>query len=92
MLLTAARDIRGNLLARFELSFAGGESLIIEHPASGLAELLPAFAENAFLLLAEIKVGSMPAAREVVVATRHVRLIRPLTEGSTQGSTFRPKR
>lgn len=78
-------------MARYEVGLDGGEVLIIEHPAADLAALLGIFTENEFLLLSEIRVGSMPPVRDVLLSSRHVRIVRPLAEGA-QSSTFRAKR
>lgn len=70
---------------------AGGHTLIVEHDAAGTAELLSEIDGREFALLSEVAIGSA-TRREVLVSTRQISLVRPLTEGSTQGSGFRPKR
>ena len=77
-------------MARFELTISGGEKFLVEHPAASMNELLLDLADRQFVLLDEVRSGS--AAREVIVSTRQITLVRPLAEGSMQGSGFRAKR
>jgi hypothetical protein len=79
-------------LARFEMTMAVGEKILVDHPAAGMQEMLSELSSNAFLLYTEVKGGSSTAAREIIVATAQIGLIRPLDELSTQSTTFRPKR
>jgi hypothetical protein len=79
-------------LARFEMTMAGGEKILVDHPAAGMQELLSELGSNSFLLYTEVKSGSSVDARAIIVATAQIGLIRPLDELSTQSTTFRPKR
>lgn len=79
-------------MARFEMTLSGGERILVDHAAPAMQEMLKEFAGNDFVLLSEVKGGSSTPAREIIVATRQITLIRPLDDRSTQGSDFRPKR
>ncbi len=68
-----------------------GEKVLVDHPAESMDELLSALDGKAFVPFGEVKVGSTTAVRDVLVASEHVALIRPLGDDS-QGSQFRPKR
>ena len=79
-------------MARFEMTLSSGEKLVIDHPASGMAELAADIGGKDLLMLTEITGASAGAAREIVVASGQITVIRPLSDQSTQGSNFRPKR
>lgn len=79
-------------MARFELTVSGGEKLLVEHPSAAMAELIAHLADSSFVLFHEVKVGSHVPLREVIISTRQITLLRPLADGTTQGSSFRPKR
>jgi hypothetical protein len=78
-------------MARFELSLANGEKILVDHTAGSMAEILTEVDGNGFLLLSEVSGGSS-TAREVIVASGQITLIRLLGDRSMQGSDFRPKR
>ena len=79
-------------MARFEVILSNGEKIVIDHPTPGMAELASEIGGKDFLTLTEITGASAGAAREIIVASSQITLIRPLGELSTQGSNFRPKR
>jgi hypothetical protein len=79
-------------MARFEMTLSGGERILVDHSAPAMQDILKEFAGSDFVLLSEVKGGSSTPAREIIVATRQITLIRPLGEQSLQGSDFRPKR
>lgn len=79
-------------MARYEVTLASGEKIVVDHGAVGVTELLLAVESKQFLLLKEITGASVSAAREIIVASGQITMIRPLSETSSQGSNFRPKR
>jgi hypothetical protein len=79
-------------MARFEMTISNGEKILVDHEGGGMQDFLDALDENDFLLLSEVKGGSSTPAREVIVASGQITLIRPLGEHSTQSTTFRSKR
>ncbi|MGQ7791805.1 hypothetical protein ACUN0C_05275 [Faunimonas sp. B44] len=79
-------------MARFELTMTGGEKLVVDHPAATMTEMRTFLAGGLFVVFGEIRVGGHPPLQDIIVATRQISLLRPLLEGATQGSGFRPKR
>jgi hypothetical protein len=79
-------------MARFEMTISNGETILVDHAAADMQALLAELMGNAFLLGAEVKVGTAAAPREVIVASRQVTLVRAADSDSRQSSTFRPKR
>ena len=79
-------------MARFEMTLSNGEKILVDHTAKDVVAFLSELNCNTFLLLNEVKGGSSTPAREVIVASTQVTLVRPLGAQSLQGSTFRPKR
>ena len=79
-------------MARFEMTLSNGEKILVDHPAEGMREILPEIEGKSFLLFSEVKGGSSTPAREIIVASAQVTLIRPLGDRCMQGSDFRPKR
>ena len=79
-------------MARFEMSITGGERILVDHEAPAMQDILKELAGSDFMLFSEVKGGSSTPARDVIVATRQITLIRPLGDRSTQGTDFRPKR
>ena len=79
-------------MARYELTLSNGEKLVAEHRSASIDKLLTEVEANAFLLVSEIRSGAVAPAKEVMVATRQITLVRSLDEGSMQGSNFRSKR
>jgi len=79
-------------MARFEMTLSNGEKILVDHAANDMGEILSAVGGSGFLLFSEVKGGSSSPAREVIVASSQITLIRLLGASSTQGSTFRPKR
>lgn len=77
-------------MARFEMTISGGEKILVDHPAMDMQDMVNDLATNTFILLMEVK-GGVPA-KELIVATSKITLIRPLGERSMQGSDFKPKR
>ena len=79
-------------MARFEMTISTGEKILVDHSAGGMQSILSELNGQGFLLFSEVKGGSSSPAREVIVASSQIALIRPLGEGNSQGSNFRPKR
>jgi hypothetical protein len=79
-------------MARFEVSLTGGERILVDHAAPAMQQILDEVTSSAFILFSEVKGGSSTPARDVIVATRQITLIRPLGDRSTQGTDFKPKR
>jgi hypothetical protein len=79
-------------VARFEFTISNGETILVDHPANGMTELLTQLDTHAFLLANEIRVGSTAPPREVIMASSQVTLVRAADSDSRQSSTFRPKR
>jgi hypothetical protein len=79
-------------MARFEVILSSGEKIVVDHPTSSMAELVSEFEGKDFLTLTEIIGASAAGVREIIVASGQITLIRPLSDQSTQGSNFRPKR
>jgi hypothetical protein len=79
-------------LSRFEVTMSDGEKLIVEHAAETPEALVEELARHSFLTCGEIKPSGSAAHRDVILAASQISLIRPLLEGSSQGSNFRPKR
>ena len=79
-------------MARFEVTLSGGERILVDHAAPAMQQILDEVTGNDFILFSEVKGGSATSARDVIVATRQITLIRPLDERSTQSTEFRPKR
>ena len=77
-------------MARYELTLTGGEKILVDHPATAMAELLAAFEGKDFVQFNEVKAGTA-TVHEVIVSSEHVALVRPL-DSESQGSQFRPKR
>jgi hypothetical protein len=69
-----------------------GEKLIVEHGAETLDALVDELSRRNFLPCGEIKPSGSAAHRDVIIAAAQISVIRPLLEGSSQGSNFRPKR
>lgn len=69
-----------------------GEKIIVEHAAETPEALVDELARRNFLTCGEIKPSGSAAQRDVIIAASQISLIRPLLEGSSQGSSFRPKR
>jgi hypothetical protein len=74
------------------MTIAGGEKILVDHAAPAMQDMMTELAASDFVLFSEVKGGSSTPAKEVIVATRKITLIRPLGERSVQGSDFRPKR
>ena len=79
-------------MARFEMTISNGEKILVDHAATDMRELLSELDGKSFVLLQEVKGGSSTPAREVIVASNQITLVRLLGDLSTQGSDFRPKR
>lgn len=79
-------------MARFEMTTSAGEKILVDHAATGMKDILSELKCNAFLLYSEVTGGAASTAREVIVATAQIALVRPLDGLSTQSTTFRPKR
>jgi hypothetical protein len=79
-------------MARFEVTIASGEKVVIDHGATGMAELSAEIEGKEFLLFTEITGASTGASRDILVVSSQITMIRPLSDQSTQGSNFRPKR
>jgi hypothetical protein len=79
-------------LSRFEVTMSDGEKVLVEHAAETPEALVDELARRNFLTCGEIKSSGSVAQRDVIIAASQISLIRPLLEGSSQGSNFRPKR
>jgi hypothetical protein len=79
-------------MARFEVTLVTGEKIVVEHPTPSMGDFLAEVDGKALLLFKEITGAAAGASREVILASRQITMIRPLSELSTQGSNFRPKR
>lgn len=78
-------------MSRFEVTLLTGEKLVVEMPgASTSAEVCTLLASNDFAILNELRTGSV--TREVIIASSGILLVRPIADGSTQGSSFISKR
>lgn len=78
-------------MARFELTTSNGDRILVDHASSSMQEFLSELNASPFVLYTEVKGGSSSAV-EVIVASGQITLVRPLSELSTQSTTFRPKR
>ncbi len=79
-------------MARFEVILSSSEKIVVEHPSAGMAELAAELSDKKYLVVTEITGASAGAIREIIVASNQITMIRPLSDLSTQGSNFRPKR
>ncbi|MYZ46542.1 hypothetical protein [Propylenella binzhouense] len=79
-------------MARFELTMASGEKLVVDHPASDMAAMRTHLTAGPFVVFSEIRSGTEGPMKDVIVATGQISILRSLAEGATQGSGFRPKR
>jgi hypothetical protein len=79
-------------MARYEVTLATGEKIVVDHGAAGIGDFLAEADGKAFLMLKEITGAAAGAARDIVIASRQITMIRPLGDMSSQGSNFRPKR
>ncbi len=79
-------------MARYELTMFGGEKLLIDGAIEEMEHMRVHLVGTGFVLFKEIKAGSTVPPREVVISTSQIALLRPLPEGSTTGSNFKPKR
>jgi hypothetical protein len=78
-------------MARFELTTSNGDKILVDHAAVGMQEFLSELNSSPFVLYTEVK-GGTPGAAQVIVASGQITLVRPLSDLSTQSTTFRPKR
>lgn len=69
-----------------------GEKLIVEHTAETPDALIDELTRRSFLTCGEVKPSGSTAQRDVIIAASQISVIRPLLQGSSQGSNFRPKR
>jgi len=79
-------------MARFEMTLSTGETILVDHVATGMDQILAELTAHPFVLFSEVKGGSSSPAREVIVATSQIAIVRPLHGESRQGSSFVPKR
>lgn len=79
-------------MARFEVTTTIGEKILVDHEATGMSEILSELSSNKFLVYREVRPASSTPVREVIVASGHIAIVRPLDGLSTQSTTFRPKR
>ncbi|MBK1623057.1 MULTISPECIES: hypothetical protein [Afifella] len=79
-------------MARFEVTMSSGDKLLIEHDIASVEEMRLVLEKTDFLATKEVRLGAPGTLPDVVLSTRHMMLLRPLAEGATQGSSFRPKR
>jgi hypothetical protein len=78
-------------MARFELTISNGEKIMVEHAAADMREFAADLDGKQMVLFNEIKTGSSTPARELIVATNQITLVRSIGEGML-GSAFRGKR
>lgn len=74
------------------MTMTGGETLIIDHGAETLEALIDDLSRRSFLACGEIRASGSQPRRDIIIAAAQVTLVRPLVEGASQGSSFRPKR
>ncbi len=79
-------------MSRYEVTMSDGEKLIVEHGAETLDALVDELSRRNFLPCGEIRSSGSAAHRDIILAASQISLIRPLLEGTSQGSNFRPKR
>ena len=79
-------------MSRFEVTLASGEKIVVDHASPAMSNFLAEVDGRVFVLFKEITGAAAGASREIILATRQITMIRPLSEQSTQGSNFRPKR
>jgi hypothetical protein len=79
-------------MARYELIVSTGDKVLVDHSAAGMAEFAADLAGKPFLVLTEITGATAGAARDVIIASSQITMIRMLGDQTTQGSNFRPKR
>ena len=79
-------------MARFEVSLASGEKIVVDHAAPSMGDFLTEVDGKAFTLFTEITGAAAGASREIILASNQITMIRPLSEQSTTASNFRPKR
>lgn len=79
-------------MARFEMTTAIGEKILVDHAATGIDDILSELRANTFLAYTEVKAGGVGPARQVIVASSQIVTVRPLDELTTQSTTFRAKR
>jgi hypothetical protein len=79
-------------MARFELTIAGGDKLLVDHPAREIGQLLAEITGNEFLLFTEIRDATSAPSYEVIVASRQLVMVRAVESASRQNTNFRPKR
>jgi hypothetical protein len=79
-------------MARFEVTISNGEKILVDHVATTMHDILSELGARGFLLFNEVKGGSSAPAREVIIASAQVTLVRPMGDRSMQGSDFKPKR
>ncbi len=79
-------------MARFELTIVGGEKILVDHPIPAMDDMRAHLEDSGFVVFREVKAGATGPLKEVIIATAQISLLRPLPDGSTQGSNFQPKR
>ena len=80
-------------MARFEMTMATGETILVDHAAADLRELMSEVAGNPLVLFTEIKgTSALAAPREVIVASAQIAMVRAVDSQTRQGSSFVPKR
>jgi hypothetical protein len=79
-------------MARFEVTLVSGDKIVVDHPSPGMSDFLAEVEGKAFLLFKEITGAAAGASRDIILAAGQISMIRPLSEQTSQGSNFRPKR
>ncbi len=79
-------------MSRFEMTISDGEKILVDHPAEGMSELLSELQSSDFLLFKEIRGSTANVAKDVIVASAQITIIRAIDGDSRQSTTFRPKR
>ena len=67
---------RSTNMARFEMTTSNGEKILVDHVSASMQEIVAELGDHDFVLFNEIKGGSSTPARELIVATSQITLIR----------------
>ena len=78
-------------MARFEMTTSNGEKILVDHASASMQDIVTELGDHDFVLFNEIKGGSSTPARELIVATSQITLIRSVGDRA-QSSDFRSKR
>lgn len=73
-------------MARYEMTLANGEKILVDHAGGCIRDVLAELDGKAFLLLGEVNGGSFSPARDVIVASAQVVLIRQIGDAGAGGA------